>query len=148
MYVRCILGSCRWKAESLYLLFFIFSLPRTGAATITVSTITNNLRFPGQYFDAETGLNYNFFRDYSLTIGRYIEANPIGIDEGDNHLFTYVSNNPILLADPIGDMAAAAGAISGGAVAIGGAEVAVAVLSLPFAPKPPYCDCSQYGIVV
>jgi len=36
-----------------------------GTATITVSTITNNLRFPGQYYDAETELNYNFFRDYN-----------------------------------------------------------------------------------
>jgi RHS repeat-associated protein len=50
-----------------------------GEATITVSTITNNLRFPGQYFDAETGLNYNIARDYSAVLGRYIEAGRIGI---------------------------------------------------------------------
>ena len=50
-----------------------------GEATITISTITNNLRFPGQYFDAETGLNYNYFRDYNPVIGRYIEADPIGL---------------------------------------------------------------------
>jgi uncharacterized protein RhaS with RHS repeats len=36
-----------------------------GEATVTVSTITNNLRGIGQYFDAETGLNYNYFRDYN-----------------------------------------------------------------------------------
>ena len=45
-----------------------------GEATATVSTITNNLRFPGQYYDAETGLNYNYYRDYSPAIGRYVEA--------------------------------------------------------------------------
>ncbi|MBI5051043.1 MAG: RHS domain-containing protein, partial [Nitrospirae bacterium] len=40
-------------------------------------TITNNLRFPGQYYDAETGLHYNYFRDYKPEIGRYVEADPI-----------------------------------------------------------------------
>jgi uncharacterized protein RhaS with RHS repeats len=39
-----------------------------GEATVTVSTITNNLRGIGQYFDAETGLNYNYFRDYNPAI--------------------------------------------------------------------------------
>ena len=47
-----------------------------GEATVTVSTITNNLRFPGQYYDAETGLNYNYFRDYNPALGRYVEGDP------------------------------------------------------------------------
>ncbi len=47
-----------------------------GEATITVSTIMNNLRFPGQHFDAETGLNYNYYRDYNPATGRYIDADP------------------------------------------------------------------------
>jgi len=50
-----------------------------GEATVTISTITNNLRFPGQYFDAETGNLYNFFRDYNPMIGRYPQADPIGV---------------------------------------------------------------------
>ena len=73
-----------------------------GEATITVSTITNNLRFSGQYYDAETGLNYNYFRDYNPIIGRYIEADPIGIEEGVNHLYAYVGSNPIMRIDPQG----------------------------------------------
>ncbi len=73
-----------------------------GEATITVSTITNNLRFPGQYIDAETGLNYNSYRDYNPVIGRYIEADPFGLDGGQNHLFVYTSNNPLGLVDPNG----------------------------------------------
>ena len=73
-----------------------------GEATITVSTITNNLRFPGQYFDAETGLSYNYFRDYNPVIGRYIESDPIGILEGANHLYAYVGNNPLKWFDPEG----------------------------------------------
>lgn len=66
-----------------------------GEATVSPSsTITNNLRFPGQYYDAETGLNYNYFRDYNPVIGRYVQADPIGIKGGWN-LFGYADNNPI-----------------------------------------------------
>ena len=38
-----------------------------------------NLRFPGQYYDAETGLHYNYFRDYDPSVGRYVESDPIGL---------------------------------------------------------------------
>ena len=70
-----------------------------GEATITVSTITNNLRFPGQYYDAEMGLYYNYFRFYNPAIGSYIEADPIGILQGDNHLYVYVGSNPLYWYD-------------------------------------------------
>ena len=72
-----------------------------GEATITVSTITNNLRFPGQYYDAETGLNYNYFRDYNPVIGRYVQADPIGLTGGIN-LYRYVGNHPVKRVDPFG----------------------------------------------
>ncbi len=64
-------------------------------------TITNNLRFPGQYYDEETGLNYNYFRDYKPEIGRYLEADPIGLEGGMN-LYSYTLNNPINFSDSIG----------------------------------------------
>jgi RHS repeat-associated protein len=73
-----------------------------GEVTITVSTITNNLRFPGQYFDQETGLHYNYYRDYNPAIGRYPEADPVGIIRGENHLYVYVANRPITDIDPKG----------------------------------------------
>lgn len=44
-----------------------------GSKTPSITTISYNLRFPGQYYQSETGLNYNYFRVYDLQTGRYIE---------------------------------------------------------------------------
>ena len=60
-----------------------------------------NLRFPGQYFDAETGTHYNYHRDYDPRIGRYIESDPIGLLAGLN-TFAYVDGNPLSKKDKFG----------------------------------------------
>ena len=60
-----------------------------------------NLRFPGQYYDQETGQHYNYFRDYDAVTGRYVESDPMGVDAGVN-TYGYVGANPIGDSDPLG----------------------------------------------
>jgi len=72
-----------------------------GDTTIAVNEVENPLRFPGQYFDQETGLHYNYFRDYDPSIGRYIESDPIGLRGGLN-TYAYALNNPLRFIDPFG----------------------------------------------
>jgi RHS repeat-associated protein len=57
--------------------------------------------YAGQYFDAETGLHYNYHRYYDPSIGRYLTPDPIGLAGGIN-LFAYAGLNPINAFDPFG----------------------------------------------
>jgi RHS repeat-associated protein len=59
------------------------------------------LRLPGQRYDTETGLYYNYFRDYDPSIGRYGESDPIGLEGGIN-TYSYATGNPIAFIDPDG----------------------------------------------
>lgn len=100
-----------------------------GMASIDpASTQQLNVRFPGQYYDNETGLHYNYYRYYDPSVSRYLSADPGGalldfsaperqvaaragvvIPDGKpfgyvNHSFNYVDNNPVMSADPTGEI--------------------------------------------
>jgi len=88
-----------------------------------------NIRQPGQYYDRETGLYYNYYRYYDPETGRYITSDPLGVlpgvsptpslpkamtnqytsqntqeilMRGLNHTYSYVDNNPLGFIDPFG----------------------------------------------
>ena len=60
-----------------------------------------NLRFAGQYYDAETALHYNYFRYYDPSTGRYVTSDPVGLLAGTN-TYAYVGGNPLFYIDPYG----------------------------------------------
>jgi len=84
-------GTVAWKA--VYTPF--------GEAVASIESVENPFRFPGQYYDQETGLHYNYFRYYNPQTGRYITPDPIGLEGGIN-LWPYTANNPVNWIDPSG----------------------------------------------
>lgn len=91
---------------------------RQGMCTTTAAAFAYNLRFPGQYFDSETGKHYNYWRDYDAAIGRFVESDPIGLAAGLN-TYGYVDGSPMVRGDPYGDMGVLAGGRLG--ASLGGA---------------------------
>jgi RHS repeat-associated protein len=87
-----------WKASYLP---FGETLAASGTATV-------NLRFPGQYYDAESGFSHNGFRDYAPSLGRYLEADPLGIYDNAGFInagmnpYNYVGADPMRSIDPQG----------------------------------------------
>ena len=69
-----------------------------GDTDVATQTIAFNPRLPGQYYDAESGLNYNYHRDYDPTIGRYVQSDPIGL-VGGNNTYAYALLNPSRYSD-------------------------------------------------
>ena len=67
----------------------------------TTNLVEQNLRFPGQYFDEESELHYNYFRTYDPTVGRFLQSDPIGLDDGLS-TYAYVGNAPTTYLDQDG----------------------------------------------
>lgn len=72
-----------------------------GVAPPSIETVKFNLRFPGQYYDEITKQHYNLNRYYNPEIGRYMEADPIGLEGGLNP-YAYAGSNPVMNVDPSG----------------------------------------------
>ncbi|OZA10769.1 MAG: hypothetical protein B7Y02_09990, partial [Rhodobacterales bacterium 17-64-5] len=69
-----------------------------------VHTSTGDLptaRFPGQWFQSESGLHQNWMRDYDPTTGRYLQADPLGLVDGAS-VYGYALQSPVRYSDPHG----------------------------------------------
>jgi len=88
-------GAVQWK-------WTFASNPFGENIPVPTSGYTLNLRFPGQYFDTESGLNYNINRNYEAASGRYLQSDPLGIFSGQANTYAYVQNNPLRGIDPLG----------------------------------------------
>jgi len=78
--------------------------PFGSAKVFTTATANTDLRLPGQWYQAEaagSGLNQNGYRDYDPTLGRCIEADPLGLTAGQNP-YAYVDGKPYDGVDPNG----------------------------------------------
>jgi RHS repeat-associated protein len=87
-----------------------------------VVTITNPaalpLRFPGQVFQIEDGLSYNWHRNYDPTLGRYSQADPLGFVDGPGK-YNYAGQSPLMVMDRDGRCPWCIGAIIGGGISLG-----------------------------
>jgi RHS repeat-associated protein len=61
-----------------------------------------NARFPGQWFQSESGLHQNWMRNYDPTTGRYLQADPLGLVDGAS-VYGYVRQSPMMFTDPTGE---------------------------------------------
>ncbi len=78
-----------------------YALNGIASSKVYSEAVTFKLRYPGQVWDEETGLAYNLHRYYDAQVGRYVQADPIGLDGGWNR-FGYVGGDSLSYSDPLG----------------------------------------------
>jgi RHS repeat-associated protein len=109
----------------------------TGSASL-------DARFPGQWFQTETGLHYNWHRSYDPTLGRYTQPDPLGFVDGPS-IYGYAKGSPLRIVDRDGRNAGAltggaiGGAICGPGCALVGAVVGTAAV-IYYCTKPDPCE--------
>ncbi len=86
----------RWDSDAFGTTAAIEDPDNDGVVTVI------NLRYPGQYYDQESSLHYNYFRYYDPFGGRYISSDPIGLASNSPNTYTYVVNNPMSYSDTYG----------------------------------------------
>ena len=110
-----------------------------GKVRTVTGTVTQNLGLPGQRFQLEHGLAYNWHRHYDPTTGRYTTADPLGFVEGPS-VFAYVGSAPHTKVDPTGQFL--------WAPALAVAAVAILTPSNTFSPGndlEPYVNAAMVG---
>ncbi len=68
---------------------------------ISQTAYENPYLFTGRRFDDQTGLYYYRARMYSAELGRFLQTDPIGYEDGINW-YAYCGNNPIIIVDLFG----------------------------------------------
>ncbi|PPD41387.1 MAG: hypothetical protein CTY15_13585 [Methylocystis sp.] len=92
---RMIAQSWAWVWDVIY-------SPFGAPAAIFDATAKLDMRFPGQWFQMESGLAYNWHRHYDASLGRYVQPDPIGL-RGGRSLYSYALGSPLVYTDPDGE---------------------------------------------
>ncbi|MEO7036073.1 MAG: RHS repeat-associated core domain-containing protein [Polyangiaceae bacterium] len=117
-------GTPRWLTDSRGEVAWSGVTYRFGHVDELVRRVRQPLRFPGQYFDEETGLHYNRARYYSPQLGRYLTRDPMDFIAGFN-FYSYADNDPINGTDPLGLFSWTAATLAVGGIVAGAALIAV-----------------------
>jgi RHS repeat-associated protein len=78
---------------------------QTSASWTRESTIGNKFLYnAGSELNATTGLYQTLYRDYDAALGRFIQIDPLALEQHDLSPYQYANNNPVAFNDPNGDM--------------------------------------------
>ncbi|MFH0791536.1 MAG: RHS repeat-associated core domain-containing protein [Candidatus Omnitrophota bacterium] len=78
-----------------------YSYDEYGMPLSNLQHTNNRYLYTGREFDAETGFYYYRARYYDPAIGRFLQVDPLGIDDEEN-TYTYCYNSPVNYTDPYG----------------------------------------------